>query len=292
VEVTGDRHGFREACEGVRAEGETIGFVATMGFLHAGHISLVTRAREECGFVTASIFVNPLQFGPAEDLDAYPRDLDHDVGELERAGADLVFAPTSEEMYPAGLPEVTVDPGPLGDRLEGASRPGHFRGVCTVVSKLFCLVGPSRAYFGEKDAQQLAVIRRLVRDLDLPVEVVGCRTVRESDGLALSSRNGYLTTEERDAATCLYEALARAAWLAEGGEGDAHVLRAEMAKRIGMEPLARLDYVAVVDDETWDEVDRIRGPSRALVAARFAKARLIDNVPLRPPSVGDNPPEG
>jgi pantoate--beta-alanine ligase len=292
VEVTGDRHGFREACHISRFEGQTIGFVPTMGYLHRGHVSLAVRAREECGFVAASIFVNPLQFGPGEDLASYPRDLDHDLAECERAGADLVFVPTAEEMYPSGRPDVTVDPGPLGERLEGASRPGHFRGVCTVVVKLLGLVGPCRAYFGEKDAQQLALIRRMARDLDLSAEVVGCPTVREQDGLALSSRNAYLSAEERRAATCLYEALARAAWLAEGGETDVHVLKAEMAKRIGMEPLARIDYVAVVDEDTFEAVDRLRGASRALAAARFGKARLIDNVPLRPGPVGDNPPEG
>jgi pantoate--beta-alanine ligase len=263
-----------------------------MGYLHPGHVSLISRAREEGGFVAVSIFVNPLQFGPGEDLAAYPRDLDHDLAECERAGADLVFAPEADEMYPTGSPEVTVDPGPLGDRLEGESRPGHFRGVCTVMAKVLGLVGPCRAYFGEKDAQQVAVVRRMARDLDLPVEVVGCPTVRELDGLALSSRNSYLSPEERAAATCLYEALARAAWLVEGGERDAHVLEAEMAKRIGKEPLAGLDYVAVVDEDTFEEVERLHGPSRALVAARFGTARLIDNVPLRAGAVGDNPSEG
>jgi pantoate--beta-alanine ligase len=292
VEVTGDRHGFREACEAARAEGETVGVVPTMGYLHQGHLSLIARAREECGFVAVTIFVNPLQFGPSEDLADYPRDLDRDVAECERAGADVVFAPGEEEMYPAGRPEVTVDPGPLGDRLEGVDRPGHFRGVCTVVAKLLGLAGPCRAYFGAKDAQQVAVIRRMVRDLDLPAEVVACPTIREDDGLALSSRNSYLSPEERRAAVCLYEALARAAWLAQGGETDAHVLRAEMAKRIGMEPLARIDYVAVVDEDTFEEVDRLRGPARALVAARFGRARLIDNLALEPVPVGDNPRGG
>ena len=292
MEVTGDRHGFREACEAARSEGRTIGFVATMGSLHRGHLSLVARAREECGFVAVSIFVNPLQFGPAEDLDSYPRDLDRDLAECERAGADLVFSPTADEMYPVGRPEATVDPGPLGDRLEGAARPAHFRGVATLVAKLFGLVGPCRAYFGHKDAQQLAVVRRMVRDLDLPAEIVGCPTVRDQDGLAISSRNTYLSAPEREAATCLYEALARAAWLAEGGETDAHVLKAEMAKRIGMEPVARIDYVAVVDEDTFEDIDRLRGPARALVAARFGTTRLIDNVPLWPGSVGDNPREG
>jgi pantoate--beta-alanine ligase len=291
VEVTGDRLGFREACETARTEGETVGFVPTMGALHHGHLSLLERAREEAGIVAVSMFVNPLQFGPGEDLAAYPRDPDRDLVLLDRAGVDVVFSPSAEEMYPSGGPQVTIDPGPLGDRLEGASRPGHFRGVCTVVAKLFGLVGSCRAYFGEKDAQQLAVLRRMAADLDMPVEVVACPTVREPDGLALSSRNAYLSADERQAATCLYEALARAAWLVDGGERDAGVLKAEMAKRIGMESLARLDYVAVVDDDTFEEVDRVHGPSRALVAARFGEARLIDNVPLPVPPLGDNPPE-
>jgi pantoate--beta-alanine ligase len=292
VEVTCDRDGLREACEDARGEGETVGFVATMGALHDGHRALMTRAREECGLVAVSIFVNPLQFGPQEDLAAYPRDRDADLAILERSGVDVAFLPDAEEMYPEGRPAVTVDPGPIGERLEGASRPGHFRGVCTVVAKLFGLVGPSRAYFGEKDAQQLAVVKRMVRDLDLPVEVVGCPTVREQDGLAVSSRNAYLSSEERSAARCLYEALARAAWLVEGGERDAGVLRAEMAKRIGHEPLARLDYVAVVDEDSFEEVDRVRGPSRVLVAAHIGSTRLIDNVPLRTGPVGENPTEG
>ena len=289
MEVTSDRLGFRESCEAARMEGQTIGFVPTMGYLHDGHLSLVARAREECDFVTTSIFVNPLQFGPSEDLAAYPRDLDNDRALLEKEGVDLVFAPSADEMYPGGRPDLTVDPGPIGDRLEGASRPGHFRGVCTVVAKLFGLAGLCRAYFGEKDAQQLAVIRRMVIDLDMPVDVVGCATVREEDGLAKSSRNTYLSPDERTAATCLYEALARAAWLVEGGELDANVLKAEMAKRIGAEPLAKLDYVAIVDDETFDETERLDRPGRALVAARVGNTRLIDNLAL---AIGDNPSGG
>jgi pantoate--beta-alanine ligase len=282
------RRELRDMCHAARAEGATVGFVPTMGFFHQGHLSLMARAREEADFVAVSIFVNPLQFGPGEDLAAYPRDLERDLERCEKEGADLVFAPDEEEMYPAGRPEVTVDPGPMGDRLEGASRPGHFRGVCTVVAKLFGLVGPGRAYFGEKDFQQLFIVRWLVRDLDLPVEVVGCPTVREPDGVAMSSRNTFLSPEERRAATCLYEALARAAWLVEGGEQNAGVLRAEMAKRIGAEPLARLDYVAVVDEATFEDVDRLRGRSRGLVAARVGRTRLIDNLPLAPPSVGED----
>jgi pantoate--beta-alanine ligase len=289
VELITGRLELRRACDEARARGASVGFVPTMGFLHQGHASLLRRARENSDFVAMSIFVNPLQFGPAEDLASYPRDLESDLEVAEKEGVDVAFAPEVDEMYPAGEPVVTVEPGPLGDRLEGASRPGHFRGVCTVVAKLFALVGPSRGYFGEKDAQQLAVLRRMVADLDFPVEVAGCPTVREPDGLALSSRNAYLTPEERAAATCLYEALARAAWLVEGGERDTAVLRAEMAKRIGVERLASLDYVAVVDEETFEEVDTVRGPVRALVAAQLGKSRLIDNLLLSPrPDVGHN----
>jgi pantoate--beta-alanine ligase len=283
MEVIATREAFADATATARAEGRTVGFVPTMGFLHDGHRSLMTVAREETDLVAVSIFVNPLQFGPTEDLAAYPRDLDRDLEAVEKEGVDVVFAPEADEMYPEGPPAVTVDPGPVGVRLEGAARPGHFRGVCTVVAKLLGMVGPCRAYFGEKDVQQLFIVRRMVRDLDLPAEIVGCPTVRERDGVALSSRNTYLSAEERGAASCLYEALARAAWLVEGGERDARVLRAELARRIGAEPLAALDYVAVVDEDTFEEVDRVRGPVRALVAARIGSTRLIDNLLLRPP---------
>jgi pantoate--beta-alanine ligase len=283
MEVTRARARFRDAAVEARAGGRTVGFVPSMGFLHDGHRSLMARARGETDFVTVSIFVNPLQFGPGEDLAAYPRDLDRDLEACRKENVDVVLVPDGDEMYPGGSPDVTVDPGPLGDRLEGAARPGHFRGVCTVVAKLLGIVGPCRAYFGEKDAQQLFIVRRMARDLDFPVEVVGCPTVREPDGLGVSSRNTYLSPEERQAAACLYEALARAAWLVEGGERDARVLRAELARRIGAEPLAGLDYVAVVDEDTFEEVDRVGGPSRALVAARIGPTRLIDNLLLRPP---------
>ncbi|MDP9341316.1 MAG: pantoate--beta-alanine ligase [Actinomycetota bacterium] len=257
-----------------------VGFVPTMGYFHEGHLSLMRRAREDRGFVVVSIFVNPLQFGPSEEFAAYPRDLDHDLAGAEAQGVDLVFVPEVDEMYPGGLPDVTVDPGPLGDRLEGASRPGHFRGVATVVAKLFHLVGPSAAYFGEKDAQQLAVIRRMVRDLSFPVDVEGCPIVREPDGLALSSRNVYLSPEERTSATCLYRALQAAATLVAEGERDAGALRARMAEVVEAEPLAGLDYAAVVDEATFEEVERLAGPARALVAARVGAPRLIDNLRL------------
>src|SRR5207248_2992092 len=201
--------------------------------------------------VAVSLFVNPLQFGPEEDFDTYPRDAEGDLARAKSEGVDVAFVPDVEDMFPGGEPEVTVDPGPLGDRLEGASRPGHFRGVLTVVAKLFHLVGPSRAYFGEKDAQQLALVDRMVRHLDFPIEVAGCPTVREADGLALSSRNARLTPEQRAAATVLFEALSDGAVLVRQGERDANVLKAHMAKLIGAEPLAKLDYVEVVDDRTW-----------------------------------------
>ncbi|HEX6261817.1 MAG TPA: pantoate--beta-alanine ligase [Actinomycetota bacterium] len=276
------REPLRDAADDGRLEGRTVGFVPTMGFLHEGHLSLVRKARREADFVVASIFVNPLQFGPGEDLDAYPRDEARDLELLEEAKTDLAFVPAVEEMYPDGSPAVTIDPGGLGDVLEGASRPGHFRGVCTVVAKLFGIVGPCRAYFGEKDAQQLAVVRRMVGDLDLPVSVLSGETVREPDGLAMSSRNVYLSPEEREAARAIPRALAAAEALVDGGERDAHVVRAEMAKHVGVEPTAELDYVAVVDEATFEGVDRLERPARALVAARFGRARLLDNVRLAP----------
>jgi pantoate--beta-alanine ligase len=280
VEVTRNLAEARERCAKAREEGLSVGFVATMGALHQGHGRLIKAARDECEYVVLSIFVNPLQFGPNEDLTAYPQPFDRDRAVAQSLGVDLLFAPSREEMYPDGDPMVTMDPGPLGDRLEGASRPGHFRGVLTVVAKLFNMAGPSRAYFGEKDAQQLALIRRMVSDLDIPVSVLAVPTVREIDGLALSSRNAYLGPAERRTAPVLFDALSAAAALVRQGERNAHVVRAEMAKRIGDEPLAHLDYVAVVDDRTWEDLDTIDGPARALVAARVGPARLIDNLLL------------
>ena len=271
---------FREACERARSAGSTVGLVPTMGSLHQGHARLIKQAKAECGFVAVSIFVNPLQFDSPGDLEAYPRALERDRAIAQSLGCDLVFAPAEDEMYPRGEPVISVDPGPLGTRLEGASRPGHFRGVLTIVAKLLNLTGPCRAYFGEKDAQQLALVRRMVVDLDFPVAVVAGPTVREIDGLALSSRNSRLSTEQRAAATVLFNALSTAAAMVRQGERRSAVIRAEMAKRIGAEPVARLDYVTVVDDGTWEEVENIDGPARALVAARFGETRLIDNLPL------------
>lgn len=283
MEVTRTLAGTLSACETARAGGRTVGLVPTMGALHAGHASLIRRAREECDLVVVSIFVNPTQFEDPADLAAYPRDEERDLGEAETLGADVAFVPSVEEMYPAGDPGVTVDPGPLGERLEGASRPGHFRGVATVVAKLFHAVGRARAYLGEKDAQQLAVVREMVGDLSFPIDVVPCPTVREPDGLAMSSRNRRLSTEQREAAGCLFLALSEAAELAKGGEREAARLVAVMAREIGATPEARLDYVAVVDDETFEEVVTIERASRALVAARFGDVRLIDNLLLPTP---------
>ena len=270
----------RAWCGDARAEGGAVGFVPTMGAFHEGHRSLMRRAKDDRDVTVVSIFVNPLQFADARDLATYPRDEGSDLAAAERAGVDLVFAPSVHEMYPGGEPEVTVDPGPLGERFEGASRPGHFRGVATVVAKLFDTVGACSAYFGEKDAQQLAVIRRMVRDLSMPVEVGCCPVVREPDGLALSSRNRLLSPEQREAATCLFLALSEAAELARGGERDAGKLVAAMAREIGATPRARIDYVAVVDEDTFEELPAIAGRARALVAARFGSVRLIDTLLL------------
>jgi len=270
----------RNTCDAARSAGRSLGFVPTMGAFHDGHASLMRRAREERDLIVVSIFVNPSQFGPTEDFASYPRDERRDLEIAQALGVDLVFAPSVEEMEPVRPAEVAVDPGPLGSRLEGASRPGHFRGVATVVAKLFHVVGSCRAYFGEKDAQQLAVVRRMARDLAFPVEIASCPTVREPDGVAMSSRNGSLTPKDREAAGCLFLALSEAAALARAGERDAARLVAVMAREIGATPEARLDYAAVVDEETFEEVREIAGPARALVAARFGRTRLIDNLLL------------
>jgi pantoate--beta-alanine ligase len=270
-----------EACRAWRAAEDDVGLVPTMGFLHEGHLSLVRRAREECGRVAASIFVNPTQFGPGEDLASYPRDLARDLSLLASAGCDVAFVPTSGEMYPPGF-ETHVEVGAVASPLEGVIRPGHFRGVATVVTKLLNVVQPRRAYFGQKDAQQLAVIRRMARDLDMPVEIVGCPTVREPDGLAMSSRNTYLGPAEREAATVLYRALsaAREAWL--GGERDAEELRDLMRAVLRSEPSAKTDYVSVGDPDSLRELDDVAGPAVVSMAVWIGRTRLIDNIVLAP----------
>jgi pantoate--beta-alanine ligase len=282
VELIREAVEVRGWCDGVRTEGRTVGLVPTMGALHSGHASLLRRARQERDAVVMTLFVNPMQFGEPADLAAYPRDEPADVARAEELGVDLLFAPPLEEMFPAGRPAVTVDPGPLGERLEGAARPGHFRGVATVVARLLNLAGPVAAYFGEKDAQQLAIVRRMVRDLGFPVTIVACPTVRESDGLAMSSRNALLDPREREAAGCLFLALSTAAELARGGERSAPVLVAAMAREIGATPPARLDYATVVDDASFEEIGELEAgrPARALVAAGFGAVHLIDNLRL------------
>lgn len=256
-----------------------VGLVPTMGALHAGHRALIERARRECASVVVSIFVNPTQFGPGEDYERYPRALEADLRACEASGVDVVFAPDVATIYPAGF-STSVDPGPLGTVLEGAARPGHFRGVATVVTVLFGLTRPDRAYFGQKDGQQAVVVDRVVRDLALPVELVVVPTVRDVDGLALSSRNAYLGAEERRAAPVLYRALRAAAEDHARGERDGGRLRARMQAVLATEPLARPDYVSVADGRTLEELDVVSGPALLSLAVRFPSARLIDCWPL------------
>ena len=270
---------FRVARENVRSTG-SLGLVPTMGHLHDGHLELVRHARAANGTVAVSIFVNPTQFGPDEDMLTYPRDVERDRVLLEEVGCDLVFYPAVEEMYPPGGADIHVVPGKLADVLEGASRPGHFRGVATVVAKLFNIVQPERAYFGQKDGQQLVVIRQMVRDLDFPVEIVAVPTVREPDGLAMSSRNTYLNARERSAATVLYRALMRAQEFHAEGEQDAEALRAAMLDVLASEPLATADYVSVADPETLEELVLVDSQAMVSLAVRIGGTRLIDNVLL------------
>jgi pantoate--beta-alanine ligase len=283
MEVIREADAFRKRTNAARGDGKTIGLVPTMGAFHAGHLSLMERARNESDLLAVSLFVNPLQFAAGEDFERYPRDEARDLAQAEGTGADVAFVPSKEEMLGSSDPMVTVDPGPLGERYEGASRPGHFEGVLTVVARLFAMAGPSTAYFGEKDYQQLFLVRAMVRDLAIDVHVVASPTVRETGGLALSSRNAYLSEREHDVAGCLFEALADAAERARRGETDAAILRAEMARTIASHEEAGLDYSAIVDEETFEELALIDGTARALVAARFGATRLIDNLRLETP---------
>ena len=252
-----------------------LGLVPTMGALHDGHMSLVRRARAENSTAVVSIFVNPAQFGPGEDFAAYPRDMDADLARLDEAGVDVVFAPSTDEMYPDGF-DTHVDVGRIAERLEGAARPGHFRGVATVVCKLLSIVRPDRAYFGSKDAQQGMVIRRLNADLDLGAQIVMCPTVREPDGLALSSRNAYLDADERGAAALLYRALTIARSIM--GRGSAEAVRSAIFDILSAEPLASVDYVSVADAETLEELDAVDRPALVSLAVRIGSTRLIDNI--------------
>jgi pantoate--beta-alanine ligase len=257
---------------------EPVGFVPTMGYLHEGHLSLVRQARVENPSVVVSIFVNPTQFGPQEDFKSYPRDIQRDLSILESM-TDIVFMPTAAEMYPDRF-NSWVDVGGVTGQLEGASRPGHFRGVTTVVAKLFNVVQPNRAYFGQKDAQQAIVIKRMVADLDMNLEVVTLPTVREPDGLAMSSRNTYLNPEQRQAATVLHRALCLAQELWSQGERDAEKLRREMMALIQKEPLADIDYVSIADADTLDELNMVKTSALVSMAVKIGKTRLIDNIIL------------
>ncbi len=256
--------------------GNKIGFVPTMGYLHKGHLSLVEAARKENDIVVVSIFVNPTQFGPNEDYSRYPRDLEHDLRLLEPFGVDYVFVPSVEEMYPP-LYSVYVEETELSKYLCGASRPGHFRGVCTVVAKLFNIVKPTRAYFGQKDAQQFRVLRRMVENLNMDVEMIEMPIVREEDGLAMSSRNVYLNEDERKEATRLYKSLLRAKELIDSGERDVQKIKQEMFKVLE-HPLLRIDYVEIVDEKTLRPVDKIESKIIIALAVFVGKARLIDNM--------------
>lgn len=274
--ISGSIKEVREVIGNWKKRGFSVGLVPTMGYLHPGHISLIERARKENDMVVVSIFVNPIQFGPNEDLDTYPRDMTHDREVCEKAGAELIFAPQPSEMYPSEN-FAFVDIKELGDGLCGAKRPGHFRGVCTVVSKFFNIVLPNRAYFGEKDAQQLAIIRRMVKDLNIGTEIVSCPIVREADGLAMSSRNLYLSPEERKAALSISRSLSEANELMRKGEKDAVKIRDIITAGISAEPLAKIDYAEIVDSADLRPVQRIEKPVLAAVAVYIGKTRLIDN---------------
>jgi pantoate--beta-alanine ligase len=264
-------------CRELRMKGSVLGFVPTMGALHEGHLSLVRRARGECDAVAASIFVNPLQFEPGEDFARYPRTFEEDCRLLEAEGVAILFAPEAAEMYPPGA-VTTVAVSEIGDRLDGSSRPGHFTGVATVVAKLFHIVGPSRAYFGQKDAAQLAVLRRMVRDLNFDVEVVGCAIVRDADGLALSSRNKYLTSKERIQALALHGTLLRIEGMIAEGERQSDVLIREGTKVLQAETGVRLDYLAIVDANILLPVASVEVGTLVAVAAYVGSTRLIDNL--------------
>jgi pantoate--beta-alanine ligase len=283
---------LRTVLDAERAAGRRVGFVPTMGYLHEGHVSLMRAARTDADVVVTSIFVNPLQFAAHEDLDDYPRDLERDASLAEGAGVDLLFVPSVAEMYPDPVPgallATTVSVAGVSEHMEGASRPTHFAGVATVVAKLFSIVGPCRAYFGEKDFQQLAVVRRMVADLSMPVEVVGCETVREDDGLAMSSRNAYLSPEQRAAAPVVHRALRAGAAAVLAGERDPGAVRAAIVGVVAEEPLAELDYAEVVSasdltvPSTIDPSDALG--LRLLAAVRFGSTRLIDNLGVTAPA--------
>lgn len=270
---------MRAACRGARRQGRRLGLVPTMGALHEGHLSLVRAANARCDLVAVSIFVNPAQFGPNEDLAKYPRTLERDCDLLAKENVDLIFAPSVEQMYPNdAVTWVTVEE--LSNRLDGRSRPGHFRGVTTVVSKLFHIVEPDVAFFGQKDAAQVAIVRRMVRDLDIPVEIVACPTVREPDGLAMSSRNAYLNPEQRHQALVLHRSLMRVKKLAEEGERNAAKLMAAAYHQFASDPSVRIDYFEIVNPDRLDPVEDVSKGALVAVAAYIGTTRLIDNILL------------
>ena len=276
MEITGSIKRVREQVREWRKEGLTVGLVPTMGYLHEGHKSLIDKAVAQNDKVVVSVFVNPMQFGPTEDLESYPRDMDRDAALCEKAGAALIFHPEPEEMYDDNFSSF-VDMNTLTGGLCGKTRPIHFRGVCTVVAKLFNIVTPDRAYFGQKDAQQLAVIRHMVNDLSFGIEIVGCPIIREEDGLAKSSRNTYLSEEERKAALVLSRSLKEGRKLVDAGEKDAAKVKKAITDIIEKEPLAKIDYVEVVDWNTLEPVEKIEGPILTAIAVYIGKTRLIDN---------------
>lgn len=273
VSTISEIHSARRSLSG------TVGLVPTMGYLHEGHLSLIRLAREQCEHVVVSIFVNPTQFGPNEDLSKYPRDLDRDLSLIEPLGTDLVWMPTAEIMYPAGY-QTWVEVEEVTRPLEGAQRPGHFKGVTTIVAKLFNGVQPHKAYFGQKDAQQAAVIRQMTRDLNLPIEIVVCPIVREPDGLAMSSRNVYLDHDQRKAATVLFRSLSAAKELYDAGERNTEKIRGKMKEVLTGEPLANVQYVSCADFDTLEELEEIKGKTLLSMAVFIGKTRLIDNFVL------------
>ncbi len=277
IEVIKNPETMREKIQRARSEKHLIGLVPTMGFFHEGHLELMRRAREDCDVVVVSLFVNPTQFGVGEDFDDYPRDFERDRVLAEKEGVDYLFAPDVSDMYPEGF-STYVEVKGLSEVMCGIARPGHFRGVATVVTKLFNIIPAHKAYFGQKDAQQLAIIRRMVTDLNIPVEIVSVPTVRESDGLAMSSRNIYLDSEERKAATVLYRALKRAAEMIDAGERDASVLKEKMKELVSTEPLVSLEYIEICDNIYLKPLQELSGELLVAIAARVGRARLIDNM--------------
>jgi len=280
MEIINNVQGIREVVKSAKEQKKSVGFVPTMGFLHEGHLALIKKAKEENNLVIVSIFVNPTQFGPTEDLESYPRDIDRDSELSKSAGADIIFHPSVEEMYPSGFNTFIELEGDITKKLCGASRQGHFKGVTTVVSKLFNIVSPHKSYFGQKDAQQVAVIQQMVRDLNFDIKIIPCPIVREKDGLAMSSRNTYLNTEEREGALILSKSLFMAEKMIKDGEKSCSKIKDLLTQNIKSEKLANIDYVEVVDAKTLNNIDELEGDILIALAVRFGRTRLIDNIRL------------